>query len=142
VIPTFIYKAIKNEPLPVENKGIATRDFIYVEDIVEGLLLCAFKGENGDVYNLATGKEVSILELANLINELTNNSSGINFLPKRDWDTSIRRVGSTIKAKEKLDFIAKTDIKEGLEKTIDWTNKHLDYIEKNIYKHKKYLEVC
>ncbi len=142
VIPTFIYKALKNEPLPVENKGIATRDFIYVEDIVKGLLLCALKGEAGDVYNLATGRETSILELAKLINELTGNKAGIIFLPKRDWDSSIRRIGSTLKAKEKLGFTALVDIKEGLKKTIKWTQEHIDYIERNISKHRPYLESC
>ena len=139
VVPTFIYKAIKNMPLPVENKGIATRDFIYVDDIVHGLLLCAFKGKEGDVYNLATGKEVSILELATHINELTDNSAGIEFLPKRDWDTSIRRVGSTVKSKKELGFVAKTEIEEGLKRTVEWTKNHLDYIERNISKHKTYL---
>ena len=82
VIPVFIYKALKKQPLPIENRGIATRDFIYVDDICEGLVNCAFIGTPGDVYNLASGVETSIIELATLINKLTKNNAGFNFLPK------------------------------------------------------------
>ena len=71
VTPTFIYRSLKRIPLIVENEGIATRDFIYVEDIVDGLLKCAAAGKAGDVYNLAGGAETSILELARTINEMT-----------------------------------------------------------------------
>ena len=60
VTPTFIYRACKHMPLTVENGGAATRDFIYIHDIVRGLLLCATKGLSGEVYNLASGVEISI----------------------------------------------------------------------------------
>ena len=73
VTPTFIYKALKNEALPVENGGVATRDFIYVKDMARGLIACALCGEAGGVYNLASGVETSIKSLAELINELTGN---------------------------------------------------------------------
>src|SRR2546425_6249664 len=85
VIPTFVYKAIKFEALPLEGGGAATRDFIYVEDIVRGLLRCAAIGAPGDVYNLASGVETAILELANLINELTGNPASVRILPSRAW---------------------------------------------------------
>ena len=49
--------------LPVENGGIASRDFIYVEDMARGLMNCALLGEPGEIYNLASGVEISILEL-------------------------------------------------------------------------------
>ena len=57
VVPTFIYKALHDEALPVENGGIATRDLIYVEDMAQGLIACATQGEAGEVYNLASGRE-------------------------------------------------------------------------------------
>ena len=77
VTPTFIYKALKHEALPVENGGIASRDFIYVEDMARGLIACALRGEPGEVYNLASGAETTIRELAELINELTGNPTPI-----------------------------------------------------------------
>src|SRR6185436_10816563 len=55
VTPTFIYKALKHQALPVENGGIMTRDFIFVSDIVAGLIACALRGTPGEAYNLATG---------------------------------------------------------------------------------------
>lgn len=139
VTPTFMYRALKGQALPLENGGEATRDFIYVEDIVHGLLLCATRGEVGDVYNLASGVETKIKELAEMVNRITNNPSRPQFLPKREWDRSGKRFGSIEKAKEKLGFEAKTGIEDGLRKTIEWTQMNLDLIEKTIRKHELHM---
>ena len=141
VIPTFIYKALKRQALPVENEGVATRDFIYVEDIVEGLMLCALRGAAGDVYNLASGVETTIQELAELINQLTNNKNPLKYLSKRDWDRSGRRFGSTEKSKKQLGFQAKMRLEEGLKKTVEWTKNHLDFIEKSMRKHERFVSL-
>ena len=140
VTPTFIYKAIKQMPLTVENDGVATRDFIYVDDIVRGLILCATKGLPGEVYNLASGTETSILELSKLINRLAKNSTPIQFQPKRDWDNSGKRFGSTKKAKSEIDFEAEVNLQEGLLKTIEWTQENLCLIESCIEKHQNNLQ--
>ncbi|MBI4971270.1 MAG: NAD-dependent epimerase/dehydratase family protein [Candidatus Omnitrophica bacterium] len=139
VVPTFIYKALKQEPLPLENNGIATRDFIYVEDIVRGLLACALKGQPGEVYNLASGRETSISELAKKINEMTQNPSGISVLPKRTWDNSGKRYGCPEKALKELCFKAGVDIEDGLEHTIRWTRTHLALIDSIKNKHEVHL---
>jgi UDP-glucose 4-epimerase len=139
VTPAFIYRALKLMPLLVENGGIATRDFIYVDDIVAGLLLCATRGEPGEVYNLASGVETSILELANLINTLTGNPTPIQLQPPRDWDRSGKRFGRTVKAQEKLGFEAHLGLREGLARTISWTHEHLPVIEACIAKHAAYM---
>jgi nucleoside-diphosphate-sugar epimerase len=135
VTPTFIYKAIKGQPLPLENEGAATRDFIYVDDIVQGLVLCALKGEPGDVYNLASGAETRIRDLAEMINQITGSKCPFQYLPKRDWDNSGSRFGSMAKAKEKLGFEAKISLEAGLKKTVDWTLQNLSIIETCIRKH-------
>ena len=70
VTPTFVWKALHRQALPVENGGIASRDFIFVEDIARGLIACAERGAPGEAYNLASGVETTILDLARLINEL------------------------------------------------------------------------
>jgi nucleoside-diphosphate-sugar epimerase len=137
VTPTFIYKALKQEALPVENGGIATRDFIYVDDIVSGLLGCATRGEAGEVYNLASGGETSILDLAELVNELTGNPTPIALTPARDWDHSGQRYGSTEKATAELGFSCETDLREGLERTVAWTRDNLSRIERAIEKHRE-----
>jgi UDP-glucose 4-epimerase len=135
VTPAFVYRALKQLPLTVENGGVATRDFIYVEDIVRGLLLCAVVGKPGDVYNLASGVETSILELAKLVNELTGSPASLDFRPPREWDRSGKRFGSTEKAKRMLGFEARTVLRAGLERTIPWTREHLPLIERCIGKH-------
>ncbi len=135
VTPTFVYRALTHMPLTVENGGVATRDFIYVEDIVRGLILCALSGKPGDVYNLASGVETSILELAELVNELTDNPVPLDFRPPRDWDRSGKRFGSTEKAKRMLGFETRIALREGLERTIAWTREHLRLIDRCIGKH-------
>ncbi|MFL5929275.1 MAG: NAD-dependent epimerase/dehydratase family protein, partial [Gaiellaceae bacterium] len=94
VTPTFVYRALKHLPLKIDGTGEASRDFIYVDDIVNGLLLCATDGAPGDVYNLASGRETPIRVLAELANELAGSDAPIEFGPRRPWDHSIKRFGS------------------------------------------------
>ena len=141
VTPTFIYRGLKQWPLIVENEGMATRDFIYVDDIVKGLMLCATVGVPGEVYNLASGKETSILDLATLIKRLTGNTNPIQYGPKRDWDRSSRRFGSTAKSKRELGFEAKTSLNEGLDQTIGWTRQNLSLIEACVQKHARHMSL-
>jgi UDP-glucose 4-epimerase len=140
VTPTFIYKALHQEALPVENGGVASRDFIYVDDIVGGLIACATRGEAGEVYNLASGQETSILELAERVNELTENPTPIALTPARDWDHSGQRYGSTNKARSELGFACEVDLREGLQRTVSWTRDNLSRIENSIAKHRERME--
>lgn len=135
VTPTFIYRSLKDLPLPVEGEGRASRDFIFVKDIVSGLIRCAIYGKPGDVYNLASGVETSILELAETINALTGSQAGIEFRPSRDWDHSGRRFGSTEKSKREIGFEAQTILREGLQITIQWTRENIELIESCIHRH-------
>ncbi|MDR0605869.1 MAG: NAD-dependent epimerase/dehydratase family protein [Bacteroidales bacterium] len=134
VVPTFIYHALNNMELPVENGGVATRDFIYIDDIVHGLLLCAINGKEGEVYNLATGIETSIMDLANIILKLVGNGT-IGYMSERNWDHSGKRFGSTGKAFNELGFVAQVKINEGLVKTISWTKENIHRIKAAIQKH-------
>jgi nucleoside-diphosphate-sugar epimerase len=141
VTPTFIYRALKKLPLKVENQGLASRDFIYVEDIARGLMRCGAVGESGDVYNLASGVETSILELATLINQLTGNPAAIEFLPARPWDRSGKRFGSTEKSKRAIGFEACVLLSDGLSKTVEWTRQNLPTIDSSIQKHDSQMKV-
>lgn len=142
VTPTFIYKALQGAALPVENGGIATRDFIHVDDIAEGLMACAHRGTSGGVYNLASGVETSILDLANLVNEVTGNATPIDYKPPRDWDRSGKRYGSTEKAEGELGFRARIELREGLEQTVAWTREHLPLIERCIEQHRPLMDAA
>lgn len=140
VTPTFIYRAIKGLPIKLDNGGDASRDFIFVEDICKGLLACALKGDAGDVYNIASGRDTKILELSQKIIAITNSTSQLELMPKRPWDTSGKRFGSTEKSKEKLGFEAAIGIDEGLKTTIEWTIANLPMIEKTMQKHAFFME--
>ncbi|MCI9138196.1 MAG: NAD-dependent epimerase/dehydratase family protein [Lachnospiraceae bacterium] len=139
VTPTFIYKALTGQEIPLENEGVASRDFIFVEDICRGLMLCALKGEPGDVYNIGSGVETTIAELAEKIKDLSGSKSKIQYLPKRDWDNSGKRFASTVKSREILGFEAIVPISEGLKVTINWTKENIKLIERNINKHMDHL---
>lgn len=128
VTPTFVWMALHKKPLPLDNGGIATRDLVFVEDLVEGLCLAAERGESGEVYNLASGTETRILDLANLINRLTGNETPADIKPARDWDRSGMRLGSTEKSKRMLGFEARTRVEDGLNETIAWTKANYDLI--------------
>lgn len=139
VTPTFIYRALKGESLPLENEGIASRDFIYVEDIALGLVAAAVHGRPGEAYNLASGRETTIRELAERINEISGNKAPIKLLPKRAWDNSGKRYGSIDKARRELGFEAKVQLADGLGRTIAWTKDNLQLIERNVNKHAIHL---
>ncbi|WP_422004651.1 NAD-dependent epimerase/dehydratase family protein [Pyruvatibacter mobilis] len=135
VTPTFIWKALHHEALPLDNGGIASRDFIFVEDMARGLMAAGLKGEAGEVYNLASGVETTIKDLAELINELTGNPTPADIAPARDWDRSGKRFGSTEKSKEKLGFEAQVSVRDGLDRTVAWTRENEDRIERCIRQH-------
>jgi UDP-glucose 4-epimerase len=141
VTPTFIYRALKKLPLKVENQGLASRDFIYVEDIARGLMRCASVGRPGDVYNLASGVETSIIELATLINQLTGNPAAIEYLGARPWDRSGKRFGSPEKAKREIGFQSRVLLSDGLSTTVEWTRNNLQRIDRCIQKHDLQMKV-
>jgi UDP-glucose 4-epimerase len=140
VTPAFVYRALKQLPLQLENEGRATRDFIYVGDLVDGLLTCAESGATGDVYNLASGKETSIRQLAELVNRLTDNPAEVELLPARNWDRSGRRFGSVEKAERDLGFEAQTPLEDGLLRTVDWMRENLDLIDSCIRRHAEHVD--
>jgi nucleoside-diphosphate-sugar epimerase len=139
VTPTFVYRALKQLPLPVEGGGNTGRDFIFVDDIARGLMRCALAGAPGDVYNLASGAETSVRSLADRINAITGNPSGIEQRPARTWDRSGRRFGSPQKAREQLGFTAAVGLDEGLAQTVEWTQANLPRIEECIARHEENL---
>ncbi|OCK06159.1 dTDP-glucose 4,6-dehydratase [Thalassospira sp. KO164] len=140
VTPTFIWKAMNGEALPLDNGGNASRDFIFVEDMARGLMACAAKGEDGGIYNLASGVETSILELATIINEVTGNKTPVDLKPARDWDRSGKRFGSTEKSLRELGFECSVSVREGIERTVTWMNQNKSTIEACIKQHDYFMD--
>ena len=139
VTPTFIWRSLAGEALPLDNGGNASRDFIFVEDMARGLQACALRGGLGETYNLATGSETTILELAKLINEFTGNITPLDLRPARDWDRSGNRFASTEKARQELGFESQVDIREGIRRTVEWTKVNRDRISLCMAKHDKLM---
>ncbi len=120
VIPTFIEKALSGEPLPIYGDGSQTRSFCYIDDLVDGLFrLSVREGLAGTVVNLGNPEEVSILELAKRVIELSGSSSKIEFLPPRDDDPP-RRCPDISRAKKLLDWFPQISLEEGLKITLRW----------------------
>ena len=120
VIPRFIEQALSNKPITIFGDGSQTRSFCYVTDQVEGLLKLAFLEEaKGEVVNIGSDKEMTILELAKLIKGLIKSKSEIVFdkLPK---DDPLRRKPDISKAKEILGWVPKVSLEEGLRRMIEW----------------------
>jgi UDP-glucose 4-epimerase len=139
VTPTFIWRALQGMALPVENGGVATRDFIFVEDMARGLMACALRGEPGEVYNLASGVETSIKDLAQLINEFTGNSAPIDLMPARSWDRSGKRFGDPEKSRVNLGFEASVALPDGLRQTIEWTKANRSIIQRCMDQHRYFM---
>jgi nucleoside-diphosphate-sugar epimerase len=141
VTPTFIWKSLHGEPLPLDNGGNTGRDFIYVDDICRGLVACALAGQPGEAYNLATGREILIRDWAAIINTITGNTASVEIKPARPWDNSGRRFGSIIKSRRELDFQAKISSDVGLHHTINWTQENILLIARSIKRHQVFMDM-
>ena len=130
VIPNFIFWAMKGQPLTITGSGEETRDFTYVSDIINGLMRAGMMEKAiGEEFNLASGKETNIIELAKMINELTENSAGVAFGERRKWDTKSRLLASIEKAEDLLGYIPATPMEAGLGRTVQWFSDNWENIE-------------
>jgi len=118
VVPNFITQAIKGESLTVFGDGSQTRSFCYVSDLIEGIYRLMMSDVN-DPMNLGSCGEMSVLEFTNKVLEITASRSGIAYKPLPVNDPKIRRPDIT-RAKKYLDWEPVVDLREGLEKTIEW----------------------
>jgi GDP-L-fucose synthase len=124
VIPALIRKCIEaqereDEHVVLWGDGSPTREFLYVEDCAEGLLLATERYNGSEPFNLGSGQEISIMELARTITRLTG------FKGELIWDTSKpngqpRRALDTTRAAEYFGFKARMPLEEGLQRTIEW----------------------
>ncbi|AEB09487.1 NAD-dependent epimerase/dehydratase family protein [Desulfobacca acetoxidans] len=121
VIPNFIYWAMQGQTLPITGTGEETRDFTYVGDIVDGLLRAGyFESAIGQEFNLASGVETRIGDLAQMINDQVGNEAGVKFTERRKWDTKPRLLASVDRAQNLIGYQPHTPFEEGLKNTIAW----------------------
>jgi len=120
VVPNFIQQALRKEPLTIYGDGSQTRSFCYVDDLIDGIYKLLLSDEHYPV-NLGNPAEISILEFANVINELTENPAGIVYKKdKRLGDDPQRRQPDITRAKNLLNWYPLTDLKDGLAATIEY----------------------
>jgi nucleoside-diphosphate-sugar epimerase len=132
VIPNFIYWAMHGQSLPITGDGTETRDWTYVDDIVNGLLAMGIREEAvGEAINLGSGVEHRVIDMANLVNEITGNKAGIRFAPRRDWDVKTRLLSSIEKAKQVLGYQPRTEFADGVRQLHQWFVRNWENIEKS-----------
>jgi len=115
-IPAFVSQALTGEPITVFGDGQQTRSFCFVEDLVEGLCRLLFSEHPGPV-NIGNPAEMTMLELANVIVEMTGSKSEITFKPLPEDDPKIRQPDITL-ANKLLDWSPKVSLEDGLTQTI------------------------
>lgn len=120
VVSNFIIQALKQEPLTIYGNGSQTRSFCYVDDLIEGFirLMATTKDVTGPI-NLGNPNEFSMLQLANIIIEITGSSSEIVFKPLPLDDPKQRQPDTTL-AKKVLDWKTNVPLKDGIIKTIEY----------------------
>jgi len=142
VIPTFVWRALQNMTLRLDHHGQVGRDFIHVRDVCRGLVLCALEGEPGESYNLASGRETLIINLAQLIRKETGSSSQLELVGSRDWDASGRRFGATEKSRLRLGFNSEISLEDGIAETVQWTRDNSTLIKTCINRHQDKMRDC
>lgn len=124
VVPMFISRALKKEPLPVHDKGNQTRTFCYISDAVVGFLKVLLSKDNGEVYNVGNDdNEISVLDLAQIVSKIFKNKIKINMVPypkQYPQDEPRRRCPDLTKIRSKLGYIPKVSLEEGLKRVIRW----------------------
>ncbi|MGB7860213.1 MAG: GDP-mannose 4,6-dehydratase [Acidimicrobiia bacterium] len=124
-VPAFFKAALENRPLPIHGDGSQTRSLCYVDDEVEGILRLLISTEKEPV-NIGNPEEVTMLELAEAIQDVVGNHPGVEFHPRPTDDPNVRRP-DTAKAEEMLGWKAQIALREGLEMTLPWFKEVLGY---------------
>ncbi|MBW3605922.1 MAG: SDR family oxidoreductase [Actinobacteria bacterium] len=117
-VPAFFSAALRNQPLPIHGDGTQTRSLCYVDDEIEGLLRLLVSDEVGPV-NIGNPEEVTILELAEAIQDAVGNHPGVEFHPRPVDDPTVRCPDITL-ARTVLDWNPKVPLADGLTRTLPW----------------------
>lgn len=117
-IPNFIRQALAGEPVTVAGDGSQTRSICYVDDLVDGILAMADSRHTGPV-NIGNPHEISMLDLARWIIELTGSSSSVEFIARPQDDPTIRQPDTRL-ARELLGWAPKVPVEDALRRTIEW----------------------
>jgi len=119
-IPQFTSQALAGEPMTVHGDGSQTRSFCYVDDLVDGIVrLLMLEQPFHEPVNIGNPNEMTVLEMAELIKELTGSTSDIKFTERPVDDPNVRRPDIS-RAQDLLGWNPKVDVRDGLQRTLDW----------------------
>ena len=121
VVPAFILKATRNEPITIFGDGQQTRDFIYVDDVVAANAFFALKSQATGIFNVACGRPITVTDLALTIRKLTRSSCTINYNAERPGD--VKHSVASIDKMHTAGFSPICDLAEGLRATIEFFSK-------------------
>lgn len=126
-VHAFVLRALKNEPLTIHNEGDQIRSWCYIDDIVDGILLCLESDKAiGHAFNIGNPRStVTIYQLARLIVRLADSRSEIQFVPWNFADVELR-IPDIKKAQELLGYRPRVDLEDGLMRTIVWYREKLE----------------
>ena len=121
VIPNFFYWSIRGERLPITGDGTETRDWTFVGDAVDGLLATGVKEKAiGEAINLGSAKEHRVIDMAQIVNELTGNRAGVQQTQRRDWDAKPQLLSSIDKARKLIGYEPHVSFEDGLREVHNW----------------------
>lgn len=130
VIPNFFYWAYNGETLPITGDGTETRDWTFVSDIVNGLMrMAVFDEAIGESFNLATGTDTPVIEMAEMIADRADRGVEIEYTKRRDWDNKRRIVGSIEKSRRVLGYEPGVTFEEGIDHVHHWFEENFEEIE-------------
>jgi UDP-glucose 4-epimerase len=123
----FIESIFRGESIPIHGDGMQTRSFTFVSDTVRGLAAVLENGPSGEIFNIGSTHEITIVDLAKTIHRLSGSAEPLklNFIPYneidgRKYEDVRRRVPDVTKANRMLGFAAQVTLEEGLRRTIEW----------------------
>lgn len=126
-IPTFIRQGLRNEPITVAGDGSQTRSVCYVSDLIEGIYRLLLSGHPGPM-NIGNPGELSVLDLARRIHDLTGATSEISFIPRPQDDPTVRQPDITL-ARQVLGWEPTVPLDDGLKRTIEWFRVHPEVLD-------------
>lgn len=124
VVSKFFAACLEERPIEIHGSGTQTRDFTYVEDAVEATLLAAIVPRaEGQIFNVGTGWETDVAQLARLISDVVGVPYNVQYIDRRDIDNIQRRVMNIERARRILRWVPRASLTQGLQQTYDWLKK-------------------
>lgn len=120
-INKFVNAVLRRETITVYGDGRQTRDFTYVDDVVEANVLAATSGVFGETFNIGGGNRINVIDLIRAIEEVTGKAALLQYIEEQKGDVRNTRADTT-KAEQMLGWQAQVKIRDGLERYIGWIN--------------------